>query len=57
MRLPHGLSWTRGEPCCVRETAQWSYDGWQSRSAAFISFLIRDKEQDGVEYNRQILEE
>lgn len=29
----------------------------QSRSAAFISFLIRDKEQDGVEYKCQILEE
>ena len=28
MRLPHGLSWTRGELCCVRETAQRSYDGW-----------------------------
>jgi len=41
MRLPHGLSWTRGEPCCVRETAQWSYDALPKAVCGAFSYRIR----------------
>ena len=41
MILPHGLSRTGGEPCCVRGTAQWSYDALP-KAACNISFSKKE---------------